>query len=82
VLKFSSCGKLLLCATLDNLVVILDAFEGNELNRFTNFQNENSIIECSLTPDSRYVVSGSESGVVHVWSLNPSEKIIELTGHI
>jgi WD40 repeat protein len=82
VLKFSSCGKLLLCATLDNLVVILDAFEGNELNRFTNFQNENSIIECSLTPDSRYVVSGSESGVAHVWSLNPSEKIIELTGHI
>lgn len=82
MLKFSDCGKLIMCATADNLIVLLDAYEGNETHRFTNFQNENSVIECSLTPDSKFLVSGSENGLVHLWSLQGLEKIAELSGHI
>lgn len=68
-------------ATSDNSIVLLDAFEGDELFKFTNFVNESSIIECSFTPDSRYVLSGSENGVVHVWNTEGAE-IAKLTSHV
>ena len=68
-MKFSNCGDLLLLATSDNIIVLLDAFDGNQKYKLTNFLNEASIIECSFTPDSKYIVSGSENGVIHVWSV-------------
>ena len=58
-MKFSSCGELILFGTADNLIVLLDAYEGDEKYKFTSFVNEASIIECSFTPDSKYIVSGS-----------------------
>lgn len=68
-MKFSSDGDLLLIATTDNMIVLLDAYQGSEKYKFTSFLNESSIIECSFTPDTKYIVSGSEDGVVHVWSI-------------
>lgn len=72
----------ILCATADNMIVILDSFTGEETQRFTNFQNENSIIECSFSPDSKYLISGSENGVVHAWDIATKEKVVELVGHV
>lgn len=68
MMKFSPNGECVLLATSDNSIVLLDAFKGTELFKFTTFLNESSIIECSFTPDSNYIISGSENGLVHVWS--------------
>lgn len=59
IMKFSSDGDLLLIATTDNMIVLLDAYHGTEKYKFTSFLNESSIIECSFTPDTKYIVSGS-----------------------
>ena len=67
-MKFSPNGEYLVLATSDNSIILLDAFEGNELYKYTNFMNESSIIECSFTPDSKFILSGSENGLVHVWN--------------
>jgi len=80
-MKFSSNGETMILATADNSIVLLDAFEGNELYKFTNFLNESSIIECSLTPNSKFILSGSENGFVHVWS-SAGEEVAKLTSHI
>lgn len=59
LMKFSSCGNLILLGTSDNLIILLDAFKGEEKYKLTNFINEASIIECSFTPDTKYILSGS-----------------------
>ena len=69
IMKFSKCGDLLLLAFSDNVILLLDAFEGKTKHKLTSFVNEASIIECSFTPDSEYIVSGSENGVIHVWTV-------------
>lgn len=80
-MKFSPNGEYLVLATSDNSIILLDAFEGNELFKFTSFLNESSIIECNFTPDSRYIVSGSENGLVHVWSIQGSD-VAKLSSHV
>lgn len=71
-MKFSPNGEYLVLATSDNSIILLDAFKGAELYKYTNFLNESSIIECSFTPDSKFILSGSENGVVHVWNTQGS----------
>jgi WD40 repeat protein len=44
VMKFSNNGEIMILATADNSIVLLDAFEGNEIHKFTSFLNESSII--------------------------------------
>lgn len=80
-MKFSNCGTYILLATSDNSIILLDAFHGVEKYKFTNFVNESSIIECSFTPDTKYILSGSENGIVHVWNTLGNE-IVQLKSHV
>lgn len=80
-MRFSPNGEYLVLATSDNSIILLDAFEGNELFKFTNFLNESSIIECNFTPDSKFIVSGSENGMVHVWNIQGND-IAKLSSHV
>lgn len=80
-MKFSKCGDLLLLAFSDNMILLLDAFDGKTKHKLTSFINEASIIECSFTPDSEYIVSGSENGVIHVWTVEGKE-VVQLKSHI
>jgi len=34
----------------------------------TDYQNDNSIIEASFTPDSKFIISGSETGHIYIWT--------------
>lgn len=49
--------------------------------KFTSFLNESSIIECSFSPDSKFVFSGSENGLVHAWSVK-GEEVVKLNSHV
>ena len=68
-------------ATSDNSIILLDAFLGEERMRFTNFLNESSLIECAFSPDSQFVVSGSENGLLHVWKTS-GEVVSVLASHV
>jgi COMPASS component SWD2 len=37
-------------------------------------------IEAAFTPDSKYIISGSENGCIHFWDLEGNE-IVKLEGH-
>lgn len=71
----------MMLATSENSIVLLDAFSGNERMRFTNFLNESSLVECAFSPDSQFVVSGSENGLVHVWKTS-GEIVTALASHV
>ncbi len=43
--------------------------------------NSNGLtLEAGFTPDSKYVLSGSQDGTVHVWSTDTGEKVAVLDG--
>jgi len=69
-LKFSPNGKFILLATRQNLIMLMDAFNGTIIKRFEgNFSGVNTndhmllqhstYIESGFSPDSKYVISGS-----------------------
>jgi len=83
MMKFSNSGTYLLLSTVENCILILDAYEGSVKRKFTSYSNESSLtIEASFTPDSKYVVSGSEDGAVVAWSVESGQEVARLEGHL
>lgn len=83
MLKFSSNGSYILATTSGSNIVILDAFNGDKKKIFKGFVNElGSRIEASFSPDSRYVISGSEDGSIFVWDVEVGNQVAKLEGHV
>ncbi|XP_032405868.1 twinfilin-2b isoform X4 [Xiphophorus hellerii] len=80
-LKFSDDGKLILICTNGGAVRILNAFSGSVLHTFSGYNNNKGIaLEACFTPDSQFVMIGSEDGRVHVWSTESGMKVAVLDG--
>lgn len=80
-LKFSNDGKLMLVSTNGGMVRLIDAFKGAVLQTFGGFNNSKGIsLEASFTPDSQFVMIGSEDGKVHVWNAESGLKVAVLDG--
>ena len=74
---------MLMCSTADNLILILDAYEGQLLGKFTSHENDKSLpLEISYTPDSNYILSGSGDGKIHIWSSKNYKEVAVLEGHL
>jgi COMPASS component SWD2 len=68
--KFSPNGKYILLSTRENLIYVLDSFSGEKVQQFTSYLNVNkTTLEASFTPDSNFVLSGSDDGTIHSWSI-------------
>ncbi len=81
-LKFSNDGHQLLLSTSCDAVFVLDAFEGDMKQIFTQRKNpRRAFFEASWTPDSRFVLSGGEDGAVHCWSAEAGTEVAVLRGH-
>lgn len=81
-LKFSVDGSYIVCATIDNLVLVLDAYEGDLKNKLTGEINESDLcFKIDISDDSRYVVSGTESGNVLIWNLENGAIVANLECH-
>ncbi|XP_068599103.1 twinfilin-2-like [Brachionichthys hirsutus] len=80
-LKFSNDGKQILISTNGGVIRILNAFNGSVLHTFSGYNNSKGIpLEACFTPDSQFVMIGSEDGRVHVWSTESGMKVAVLDG--
>eukprot|EP00064_Thunnus_orientalis_P019722 superscaffoldBa00005058_g19850 len=80
-LKFSNDGKQILISTNGGMIRVLNAFNGSVLHTFSGYNNSKGIsLEACFTPDSQFVMIGSEDGRVHVWSTESGMKVAVLDG--
>ncbi|MBN3311830.1 WDR82 protein, partial [Atractosteus spatula] len=80
-LKFSNDGKLILVSTNGGALRLLDAFKGAVLHSFGGYNNSKGVtLEASFTPDSQFVLIGSEDGKIHVWNAESGMKVAVLDG--
>eukprot|EP00731_Ephydatia_muelleri_P034088 Em0047g7a len=80
-LKFSNDGKKILVQSNMGQIKLVDAFQGHELHTLTGHVNNAGLsLEASFTPDSKYVVSGSQDGTIHAWSAEKGHQVIVLDG--
>lgn len=81
MLKFSNNNDFILCTTSDNYILVINSYEGTKISEIKDYTNENSIIEASFTPDSNFVISGSENGIIHIWNIENGESVCKLEKH-
>lgn len=80
-LKFATDGKKILISTNISQIKLIDAFQGDEIHTLSGHLNSTSLtLEASFTPDSKYVISGSQNGRLHVWSAETGEEVTILDG--
>ncbi|KAM9409939.1 WD repeat-containing protein 82-like [Pholidichthys leucotaenia] len=80
-LKLSNDGKQILICTNGGAIRVLNAFKGDVLHTFSGYNNSKGIsLEACFTPDSKFVMIGSEDGRVHVWSTESGMKVSVLDG--
>ncbi|OIR58709.1 MAG: WD repeat-containing protein [Amphiamblys sp. WSBS2006] len=77
-IEHSSDGKKIAITATDGLVRVVDAFEGNVLSTL-RLNSPSSVPR--LTPDSRYLMAGSQSGALSFWSLAQAAPVAELAAH-
>jgi WD40 repeat protein len=81
-LKFSNDGAYIICTTVEDCILIIDSFDGKILKKLQAEINETeSYFKVDVSPDSKYVVSGSDSGQIHIWNISSGELITSLDCH-
>lgn len=81
MLKFSNDGLNILLTTTEDYLLLVDAYDLSVRRKIGSFANDSGLrIEASFTPDSKYILSGSENGQIHIWDLEGTE-IVKLDGH-
>jgi COMPASS component SWD2 len=67
--KFANDGTFMICTTNENLILVVDAYEGSIVNRLTGDINESdALIKADVSADSKYIASGSENGNILIWN--------------
>nr|XP_013015080.1 WD repeat-containing protein 82 [Cavia porcellus] len=80
-LKFSNDGKLILISTNGSFIRLIDAFKGVVMHTFGGYANSKAVtLEASFTPDSQFIMIGSEDGKIHVWNGESGIKVAVLDG--
>jgi len=67
--SFTNDGQCLLASSLDSRIRLIDRYSGELLNSFKGHQSSTYKIDCCLSHDDKYVVSGSEDGSLFIWDL-------------
>lgn len=75
-MKFSPDGKMIVVSTNGQVIRLIDAFQGTPLQTFVGHANNKGIpLECSFSPDSQFVFSGSTDGRIHCWNTETGAKV-------
>jgi COMPASS component SWD2 len=69
-LKISNNGLYLCCATNDNSIIVMNAYDGNIMKKLTGDISEGDLyFKIDISADSKYLVSGSDSGSILLWNI-------------
>jgi mitogen-activated protein kinase organizer 1 len=71
----------LLLSGVDNTVKLFDRSNGELLNEYAGLKCREFPIQSCLTNDDAFVLSGSEDGSIHFWSLVEAKLVHSLKGH-
>jgi WD40 repeat protein len=75
-MKFSNDGKHILLSTHENSIFLVDAFTGEKVVTYSSYINDSELaLEASFSPDSQFVLSGSEDGSIHVWQTQSGREV-------
>ena len=77
----SSDQNCVLCATLDSRLRLLDKASGTVLCEYKGHRNTSFKLACCLSLDDARVMSGSESGHLHVWDLVEGRTLLRHQAH-
>jgi WD40 repeat protein len=80
MIKFSNNSYYILAYTVKGELLILDAFEGSLIRKFSTGGTAN--IEPSFTPDSKFVLSGSDMGTIFIFDIENNKEVARLEGHV
>uniref|UniRef100_A0A4X2L7G6 WD repeat-containing protein 82 n=1 Tax=Vombatus ursinus TaxID=29139 RepID=A0A4X2L7G6_VOMUR len=80
-LKFSNDGKCILIATNGSFMHLIDSFKGVVMHSFRGYNNSKAVaLEACFTPDSQFIMTGSDDGKIHVWNGESGIKVAVLNG--
>ncbi|KAK2662298.1 hypothetical protein Ddye_000872 [Dipteronia dyeriana] len=81
VVEFSNDGRLMLLTTMGGHIHVLDSFRGTLLYTYNvKPVSSNSTLEASFSPEGMFVVSGSDDGSVHAWSVRSGKEVTNWPG--
>ena len=81
-LEISADSKHILLSTNRSTIYMLDAFEGTPQFFFKGHTSAGPDTHASFTPDAKFVLSGSETGKIHVWECEKEGRpVCTLPGH-
>lgn len=73
----------LYASCMDNVIYCYNISTYNYLpeQRYVGHENGTFYLKTSLTPDSKYLVSGSSDNNAYIWNVKYSHPLVKLTGH-
>lgn len=81
-LKFTPDGFMIICNTEDNMIILVDSFEGNILKKISaEISFSDLFFKLDVSPDSKYLISGSETGNLIVMNIESESVISNLVNH-
>ncbi|KAJ3067906.1 hypothetical protein HK102_007308, partial [Quaeritorhiza haematococci] len=81
-IKFSNDGNNILVSTRGDSLYIVDAFEGQIKRRLQGHMNNVGLeLEGAFTPDSQFVLCGSQDGRIHYWEVETGRLVSTLEAH-
>jgi WD40 repeat protein len=72
-LRIDRTGKQLVVLARDNSIRLFDTDRWTIIQRFAGLRCTQQHIRCDLSPDGKYLMSGSEDGQVYVWNVDSGE---------
>lgn len=81
-LQFAPDGKSLLLGTDQPWCFSINAFDGQYLQSFTGYANDQrQLLEATYSPDSQFVLAGADAGRIHIWRADDGNPVAVLKGN-
>ncbi|KAH7646919.1 transducin WD0 repeat family [Cryptosporidium bovis] len=76
-------GQHLVCQSMDNRILVYDTHSNYRCikKRFFGLSNSGYAIQCEMSPDGQFLVSGDVSGKLHFWDWKTAKLIKSIQAH-
>lgn len=76
-------GQYLACQSMDNKILVYDTHANYRCTkkRFTGLKNSGYAIQCDVSPDGQYLISGDINGKLHFWDWKTTKNFRSINAH-